>query len=272
MQYMTTFIGAWHLRANRVGDATLGLLEGVTQFYRFIVCIIRHVVNLQWLRRPAVIRVLIRQLYFTGVESLPWVLLMSLAGATAVYSVVPFARQLNDTSLIGTLINALLVQEMAPLLVSIFLLARSGVAVVTELGHMHVRGENILLRSMGISVDEYLLLPRFIAFALCGLILTMLFVASSIWLGGLMLAWNDQMAFTHFLLEIRHGASLDGALLLAVKAMLYPLLCCSMLLFHGCRTGRNPNFIPVCTTRGVLWALMLMLFFDVLIALLRSLM
>jgi len=271
MQYASEHISAWQTRAQRIGDATLRLLDGVAQFQHFVSDFIRHAVSFRWMRRPAVMRVLIRQLYFTGIEGLPWVLVMTLAGATAVYSVVPFAQQLNDNSLIGTLVNSLLVQELAPLLVSIFLLARSGVAVVTEIGHMHVRGEDMLLRSMGISVMAYLFLPRLIAFAVCGLILTVLFAASSVWLGGLMLAWTDQMPFTQFLLEVRHGASLDGALLLVAKGMMYPLLCCAMLLFQGCRVGRNPNLMPVCTTRGVLWALMLMLFADVLIALLRRL-
>jgi hypothetical protein len=45
----------------------------------------------------------------------------------------------------------------------------------------------------------------------------------------------------------------------------------AMLLFQGAQAGDNPNQIPVHTTRGVLWGLMLMVFADVLIALLRGL-
>jgi len=271
MQYANEKISDWSIRAERVGDATWHLFSGMLAFQGFIACLIRNALGFSWLKRPAVMHVLIRQLYFTGVESLPWVLMMVvLAGATAVYSVVPFARQLHDTSLIGTLVNSLLIQEMTPLLISVFLLVRSGVAVVTEIGNMHVRGEDVLLRSMGINVFEYLFLPRLMAFGVCGLILTMLFAAGSVWLGGLMLAWSEQMTLSRFLLDIRNGASLDGLLLLAAKAVIYPLLCCAMLLFQGCRAGCNPNLIPVCTTRGVLWALMLMVFTDVFIALYRN--
>lgn len=262
----------WNSRAEAIGEATLHLLAGLAQFYAFIVAILRSFVRLQWLSRPAVMHVLIRQIYFTGVQSLPWMVTMIvLAGATAVYSVVPFARQLNDPSLVGTLLNALLVQEVVPMIVGIFLLARSGVAVVTEIGHMHVRGEDMLLQSLGISPVEYLFLPRFIAFGLCGLILTMLFAGASVWLGGLMLAWTNEMNFTQFLLEARRGASFDGMLLLAAKGLIYPLLGCAMLLFQGSRVGYDPNQIPVCTTRGVLWGLMLVVFADASIALLRSL-
>ncbi len=264
--------GKWSGRAEAVGDATLHLLVGVARFYVFVAAMLRCFVRLKWASRPAVMHVLIRQVYFTGVQSLPWVATMIvLVGATAVYSVVPFARQLNDPSLIGKLLNALLVQEMAPLIIGVFLLARSGVAVVTEVGHMHVRGEDMLLRSMGISIVEYLFLPRFLAFGLCGLILTMLFAGASIWMGGLMLAWTNEMNFAQFLLEVRRGASFDGMLLLAAKGLLYPLLSCAMLLYQGARAGHNPNLIPVCTTNGVLWGLMLMVFADVGIAVSRSL-
>jgi len=271
--YAASLTHKWNRRAELIGAATIQLLAGIASFYVFVAAILRSFLRLHWVSRPAVMHVLIRQIYFTGVQSLPWVAMMvMLIGATAVYSVVPFARQLNDSSLIGTLLNALLVQEMAPLIVAVFLLARSGVAVVTEIGHMHVRGEDMLLQSLGISTVEYLFLPRLLAFALCGIILTMLFAGASVWMGGLMLAWTNEMNFTQFLLEVKRGASLDGMLLLAAKGLMYPLLSCAMLLFQGARVGSNPNQIPVCTTRGVLWGLMLMVFVDVLIALFRRLM
>jgi len=263
---------ALHDRADRVGDITLRLVQGLYHFYLFVVSILTLGLRLKWVSRPAVMYVLIRQLYFTGVQSLPWMLLMSLfAGVAAVYNVVPFAKQLEDISLIGSMVNTLLVQEMAPLLITVFLLTRSGVAVVTEVGNMHVRGEDMLLKSMGINLHEYLHFPRMFAFALCGLILTILFVGISIWLGGLIAALNNEMNFTQFLIEIRHGTTLDGVLMMVGKGAGYPLLCCGMLLFQGCKVGRNPNHIPVRATYGVLGSLMIIVVLDVLIAVVRSL-
>lgn len=267
-----TYQQRWNTRAESIGDAILRLGDGIAHFYAFIVALMQHLVRLRWMSRPAVKYVLVRQIYFTGVQGLPWVLAMTiLAGSTAVYSVVPFSRQLNDPSLIGTLLNSLLIQEAAPLIVAVFILARSGVAVATEIAHMHLRGEDMALATMGISSVEYLFLPRFIAFGLCGLTLTMLFAGASIWLGGLLLVWTHEMDFTQFLLEIHRGASLSGILLLAAKGLAYPLLSCTMLLFQGAQASDNPNQVPIHTTRGVLWGLMLMIFADVCIALLRGL-
>jgi len=208
--------------------------------------------------------VVIRQVYFTGVQSLPWVIVIALGtGVLAVYNIVDFARRIQDLSLIGSLMNGVLVQEIAPFLVAIFLLARSGVAVVTEVGHMQSRGEDALLISLGVSPYEYLYLPRIIAFSLCGLVLTFVFVVVSIWVGGLVVSWTYTLNFSEFLFEVQRGTDLKELIAMMLKGMLYPMLSCIMLLDQGSRVGNDPNQIPVRATYGVLGALLLMLFLDV---------
>jgi phospholipid/cholesterol/gamma-HCH transport system permease protein len=209
--------------------------------------------------------VVVRQVYFTGVQSLPWILLIAFGtGALAVYNIVLFARNVQDLSLIGSLMNGLLVQEISPFLVAIFLLARSGVAVVTEVGHMQSRGEDTLLRSLGISPYEYLYMPRLLAFALCGVVLTFVFVVVSIWVGGLVLSWTHTLNFGTFLFEVQRGTNLEEVITMMVKGMLYPMISCMMLLDQGSCVENDPNQIPVRVTQGVLGALVLVLLFDVI--------
>lgn len=143
--------------------------------------------------------------------------------------------------------------------------------MVTELGTMHVRGEDLTLRSMGISVQEYLLWPRLMAFTLCGLILTFVFVFVSIWLGGLLVSLSYEINFIDFLIEVRRGTSFNEILMLILKGSLYPMLSAIMLLNRGCRVGREPNLIPVHATQGVLGALMLILMSDAIIAIIQGL-
>ena len=111
---------------------------------------------------------------------------------------------------------------------------------------------------------------RVLAFALCGLILTFIFVAVSIWVGGLIVSFSGELNFIQFLIEVRRGTSLDEILFMIGKGALYPMLSCSMLLFQGTRVGRNPNQIPVRSTYGVLGALMIIVLLDVFIAVLRA--
>ncbi len=263
--------GGWmalmHARAERVGAAALRLAAEARRLRRLLLAVIAAGVRLRWPRRIAVMNVLIRQVYFTGVQGLPWVAVMAVGiGAVAVFNIVAFAKSLQDLSLVGRMVSGLLVGEAAPLFVAVFLLARSGVAVVTEIGAMHVRGEDMTLASMGVDVAEYLYLPRLLAFALCGLILTFLFVALAIWFGGLVAAWTQEMNFIDFLVEVRRGTSFGELALLFGKGLLYPTGCALMLLGQGCMVGRDPNMIPVRATRGVLGALMFVLFADALLA------
>ncbi len=258
-------IDQWHSRADRVGLFSLQVLQGVQRFFRLFVAVSRVFLRMRWVSRPAVMNVVIRQVYFTGVQSLPWVIVIALGtGVLAVYNIVDFARRIQDLSLIGSLMNGVLVQEMAPFLVAIFLLARSGVAVVTEVGHMQSRGEDSLLVSLGVSPYEYLYMPRIIAFSLCGLVLTFVFVVVSIWVGGLVVSWTYTLNFSEFLFEVQRGTDLKELIAMMVKGMLYPMLSCIMLLDQGSRVGNDPNQIPVRATYGVLGALLLMLFLDVL--------
>lgn len=272
MRTWNSWMEDWNWRAERIGERTIHLLQGVARFYQQAISVIGLILKMHWLTRPAVSHVVIRQVYFTGVQGLPWVLFFALvAGVVAVYNIVSFAKQIQDMSMIGTLMNWVLVQEMAPFMVSIFLLARSGVAVVTEIGNMHVRGEDAFLRSMGVHPYEYLHLPRVLAFAVCGLILTFVFVAVSIWVGGLVVSWSQTMNFFEYLLEVRRGTSIEMLLAMMLKGMCFPMLSCMLLLDQACRVGRDPNQIPVRATNGVLGALILMVLLDVLWVSLRSL-
>jgi len=262
----------WNRRADLIGGGTLALLRGFARYFDLLRRAFAVAISMQWLRRPAVMHVVIRQIYFTGVQSLPWVVLMSLfIGTLAVYNIVLFAKNLQDLSLIGTMISGVLVREMAPLLIAIFMLARSGVAVVTEIGNMHIRGEESLLQSLGIDRCAYLIFPRLLAFALCGLVLTFLFTLLAVWAGGVAVAASHTLNFTQFLLEMQRGTSLSEVALMMFKGGLYPMLCCALLIDQGGMVGRDPNQIPVRATHGVLGSLMLILLLDGVLALLATL-
>ncbi len=264
MRIVQTYLRGWHHRAEHVGEVTLNILLGIQRVVRLLVAIFQIFLSMRWVSRPAVMNVVFRQVYFTGVQSLPWVLLIALGtGALAVYNIVLFARRVQDLSLIGSLMNGILVQEMAPFLVAIFLLARSGVAVVTEVGHMQSRGEDTLLRSLGISPYEYLYMPRVLAFSLCGLVLTFVFVVVSIWMGGLLLSWTHTLNFSTFLFEVQRGSSLEEVITMMGKGILYPMLSCVILLNQGSCVENDPNQIPVRVTQGVLGALVFILLLDV---------
>ncbi len=223
-------------------------------------------VKLKWLSRPAVIHVMVRQLYFTGVQGASWVLAGSLlVGILVVYTIVDFARHIQDLTLIGTLVGGVFLQEVAPLLVAIFILVRSGVAVVTEVGNMQARGEPLVLASLAISEYEYLYLPRLLAFAVSGLILTAVFAFLTVWFGGLAVALSNNMVFSEFIFELQRGVDFTDVLIMLGKSILYPAFMVLLLINQGCKVGDDPNQIPVRATSGMLSALSVVITCDIII-------
>ena len=250
-------------RADRIGAWVLEMLAGMQRFSMLFIWVARVLIRMKWLARPAVINVVIRQFYFTGVQSLPWIVIIALlVGVLSVYNIVVFARSVQNLSLIGTLVNTLLVQELGPMIVTFFLLVRSGVAVVTEVGNMQARGEDTFLHSLGISLYEYIYFPRVLAFAMCGLILTFTFVVVSIWVGGLLVSWMYVLNLSEFFLEVQRGTTLAEVIGMMLKAALYPMLACMILIDQGRSVGADPNQIPVRVSSGVLGVMMLILILD----------
>ncbi|MDQ6974712.1 MAG: ABC transporter permease [Mariprofundaceae bacterium] len=252
-------------RADRVGAWVLTQSSGIWRFLQLLLWTSRAFMRMHWLARVAVTNVVIRQLYFTGVQSLIWIMLMALSiGALTVYNITVFARSVQDLSIIGSLVNRLLVQEIAPVVVVLFLLVRSGIAVVTEIGHMQARGEDTFLHSLGISLFEYVYLPRALAFAISGLILTFIFVVVSIWFGGLLVSWMYVLNFSEFLVEVQRGTEFKEVMIMFLKGLFYPLLSCMLLMDQGRCVGFDPNQIPVRVSSAVMGVMMLVLSLDVI--------
>lgn len=253
-------------QAARCGDLMLWIVSGTLSLSAFFARIVIVGLHFQWLTRPMVIHVLIRQIYFTGFQSLIWIVFLSLSvGLLSIYSFVTFAQTIENLPLMGKLFRDIFVVEMTPILISIFLLARSGVALITEVGYMHLRREHLLLRSLGIGVVEYLYLPRMIAFMLCHLILCFVFIVLSLWLSTLFIAWHGDMSVLRFLAALRQDSSLEALLTLIFKSCLFSFLSCGILLYHGSRMINNPNLLPIHATYGVLGSLMMMIALDVII-------
>jgi len=261
-----------HQYADYIGAQLFRLLTYLNQSIQLSVESLMAVLNMHWYTRPAVFHVVVRQTYFTGVMSLVWVIGTGvLAGLLAVYSIVSFAQQVQDLSLIGTLIGHVLLQEFAPILIAIFLLMRSGVAVVTEVGNIQARGEPTLLASLGISHIEYLFMPRLLGFAISGLILTFTFACVAVWVGGAVVSLTKTLPLSEYLLAVRGGIDFFDMIYMVVKGTLYPVLSVLVLMNQGQKVGNNPNQIPVRATYGMLGALAFVGITDLFFLLIQSL-
>ena len=100
-------------------------------------------------RRP-VWRVFLKQLYFTGLESLQVIVMISaLIGAVTITQLISLVGTGNE-GLTGKVLIWVVVRELGPLLTAIIVIARSGTAIATELGFMTINGEIDAIEALGI--------------------------------------------------------------------------------------------------------------------------
>lgn len=127
--------------------------------------------------RQVVRRVLLTQILYTGFQAVGLVSAIgALLGATIVIQtelMVPSA----DSALIGKVLVAVVLRELAPLLTAIVVAGRSGTAIATELGNMQVNREIHALSALGIDPARFIVLPRLVSMAVSVVVLMVYFTA-----------------------------------------------------------------------------------------------
>ena len=127
--------------------------------------------------RASVQWVLSRQIYFTGVQAIPIVAgIAVLLGTSIVLQSQVWLLDAGQSAWIGPFLVASLLREIAPLVVNIVVLLRSGSAIVTELGNMTVAGEVRVLEGQGIDPFHYLVMPRILGLSISVMALTVVFL------------------------------------------------------------------------------------------------
>ena len=116
--------------------------------------------------------------------SLPATLFVAtLVGFGMVYQAIYWLRVAGQEGSLGNLLVAILLREVAPLLVGVILLGRSGSAMLTELGQLQAGQQLHALQAQGIDPFQLLVMPRAIAFALASYTLGIVFILTTMLVG-----------------------------------------------------------------------------------------
>jgi phospholipid/cholesterol/gamma-HCH transport system permease protein len=212
------------------------------------------------LRRSAVRAVLARQLLFTAWQGLGTVLLVGgAAGMILGHQIQGVVGGSGELTL--RIAASAVFLEVAPLLTGIVIVARSGSAVAAELAAMQVHGELRSLKSMGMAIDDYLVLPRVLAGLAAGLCLGLHLALMA--LLGVSLAIGDGGPTLHLV------QTLDGSLLgqCLGKSAVFGAWCMATTCCLGLSAGYAQTAVPVAASRAVITAILGLFALDGLFAL-----
>ncbi len=216
--------------------------------------------------QPETVRVVTRQILFTGVDALPVTgaigLMLGVIIITQAGSQLP---QLGAGGLIGSIIVLSVIRELGPLVTAFIIVGRSGTAITTELGNMSVAREVAALRLMGIPVSRFIIMPRMVGVIVAMLCLTLYFDVVAV-LGGFLIAKTTlTLPFEAFAQGITKALSLTDVILTAVKPVIFGTAVASVCCHHGLSVAGSYTEVPQQTTKAMINSVTLCLLLDLLI-------
>jgi phospholipid/cholesterol/gamma-HCH transport system permease protein len=198
--------------------------------------------------------VLARQVLFTGVQALPFTVLLALLTALVVVVQAQVqAAGIGDVDLLGQVLVLILVREFGPLIVALVVIARSGAAIATELAAMAAEREVEALAWSGIRPLDYLVVPRLAGVVISLVCLVLLFIACAL-VSGFVLSVvlvSGAPEFGRFVDALaRNLHPQDGVVLLA-KTLVPGLIIAGIACREGLGCRPRVTEVPRAATRAV---------------------
>lgn len=193
-----------------------------------------------------------RQIYFTAWQILPGFILVTAILSYMVIRIVVMAAVsygLEDYAL--NIVVRVLMLELIPMFVALFVALRSGAAINTEVVLMHIRGDLEALRRAGEDPMRHQLVPRVVGSAVSVFVLTV--IACSL---ALVLAYYAMFGFTggaieDYTLAISGIFSVPIMLGLGLKAVLFGLAVAIIPITASLDAPREVRFAPIAVLNGM---------------------
>lgn len=240
--------------AGRTGEAAI---ESVREIARLGAVCAAAAIQMLRVRKawPRTVReALIRQILQCGVGSVRLLVSVGfLVGMLIVGQYQMWAGRVIESRYLAQVVVAVIFRELAPLLVNILLVARSGSAMVTELGLMTSLGEVRALDAQGLDPMAYLVTPRVLGLTVSTVFLTAYFLLAALagvyvsgqWVGaktGPPLDWCAQ---------VLQDLSPRDVATLAVKSTVGPWVAASICCVEGLRASHDVVAVPSQTGRAM---------------------
>lgn len=193
-----------------------------------------------------------------GPRALPIVSLISfLVGTILAYMGATQLALFGAQIYIADLVGIGMVREIAALMTGIILAGRTGAAFAAQLGTMQVNEEIDALRTLGIPVIEFLVLPRVLALLLMAPLLTLYASVVGVLAGALIAALVYDVGFNAYYFQTVAALNLPHFLVGLFKGTVYA----GLVAFAGClcgmRCGRSAQAVGEATTAAVVLGILL---------------
>lgn len=192
------------------------------------------------------------QTYFTGWQAMPLISLLAVVtGSVVILNTGGGANPLSGGIMTGEILYLIVVKELAPLVVGLVVIARSGTAVASELGNMKANREWDALKVMGINPLTYIVFPRLIAGIISIISLTFFFDIIAV-LGGYGVTFMlHTLPFGWFLDSVVQNVTFGGLVMVVLKNIVIAIVIFSLACYQGLLVKHSHHEVPQVATKAV---------------------
>ncbi len=243
----------------------------LSNFKYFLGFIIDTLVNLVFFfkQKQVTLIVLLRQILFTGVESLGLIAITSavLSGMIIIQGST-ITPNFVSSPLLYTILISIITRELGTLLTSLYIISRSGAAIATELGNMVLNEEIDSLISIGISPIIYLVIPRLIGVVISLFILSIYFNIFGLLSSAILTQYLYDLPIASFISQVFNELTLTDIISSSVKAIVFGFFAAIIPCYHGLQVSKAITEVPQRTSKAVVQSIGIIIIFDILITIL----
>ncbi|MEE2657401.1 MAG: ABC transporter permease [Candidatus Latescibacterota bacterium] len=201
-------------------------------------------------------RVIVQQVYFTGLEAFPFLGLLSLLlGSTVIVQSLPQLQGMGAGGMIGKILVISIVRELGPIITAMVVITRSGTAMAAEMATNRITGQVEALEAMGVDVFHYLIAPRVVGSMVSVFCMVVYFDVVALIGGFLVASIRLTMPFTLYLDYILDTLRPLDLWISLCKSVLFGLVISLFSCYHGLRARRAPFEVPMVARLGVMQAM-----------------
>jgi phospholipid/cholesterol/gamma-HCH transport system permease protein len=229
--------------------------------------IVPSIITLSFLN-SAVFLVLVRQVYFTAVQVLPLILISSfIIGSITVHYILEILTDLVGAyDLVGTWLISSILHEIAPIICTLILLLRSGVAIVVELSLMKINKEIETLQYLDIDLHRYLYLPRILAFVVAGPSLTIVFSIVSLVGSFIIFGFRYNITFDSYMGQLYDALTLSSIFIVLTKPVVMSAAVALISIQKGMVVEKATE-VPVKLIQGMIQAVGIIIAIEIIYSL-----
>jgi phospholipid/cholesterol/gamma-HCH transport system permease protein len=217
----------------------------------------------------SVFAVVSAQIYFTGFQALPLISVLALAsGSLVILQSSTNLSLLGGNSVVGDLLVAIVVRELAPLLTALIVIARSGTAVASEIGNMRVNREIEALEAMGIHPLSYVVFPRMMGGIVSVICLSVYYVLVACMGGYLVAKILHDLPFSYFFDALARAFSMADLGLFFLKNTFSGAIIFTISCYQGLLVKQSPHEVPQVTTKAVVDSVIYVVAFNMTVTIL----